>query len=272
MLIRYSFVYTEYDVNPLLSLNKRKQRTSGQASGSADTERSAAIVSTSNNCFRIQDDVSKSPLDRDERRRLKKLRKDKLRQQQQLLTAETVGRQSPNTIDAAERIKHRHKHKCTGVGEETCKHRKHKKRRKHKKHHHRSVIGPVTTTLAAQLGRQNATGDDEMAAGNSNAQHQQSFCGNDDDDDDEEEEEEEEDDDEEEEEDEDEGDEFDEEDDEATTANKDKLKQLLTAHSDSIFDPNVKEESMMTEEDVASTTNDSSTSLYVSPINPKNNL
>lgn len=55
-----------------------------------------------------------------ERRRLKKIRKDKMRQRQ-LLNAD-----DPNAK------RHKHKHKCT---DETCKHRKHKKRRKHKKHH-----------------------------------------------------------------------------------------------------------------------------------------
>lgn len=56
-----------------------------------------------------------------ERRRLKKLRKDKIRQ---LSTLD----------DANAKHKHKHKHKC---GDDLCKHRKHKKRRKHKKHHHR---------------------------------------------------------------------------------------------------------------------------------------
>lgn len=56
-----------------------------------------------------------------ERRRLKKLRKDKLRQ-------------LSSTDDPSAKHKHKHKHKC---GDELCKHRKHKKRRKHKKHHHR---------------------------------------------------------------------------------------------------------------------------------------
>lgn len=57
-----------------------------------------------------------------ERRRLKKLRKDKLRQ--------LSSSDDPNI-----KHRHKHKHKCTSGDE--CKHRKHKKRRKHKKHHHR---------------------------------------------------------------------------------------------------------------------------------------
>lgn len=57
-----------------------------------------------------------------ERRRLKKIRKDKNKQE--------------NSVEK----KHKHKHKCS---DEFCKHRKHKKRRKHKKHYHRDVDSPV---------------------------------------------------------------------------------------------------------------------------------
>lgn len=60
-----------------------------------------------------------------ERRRLKKLRKDKLRQ---------MSLQSSTDDPSVKR--HKHKQKC---GDELCKHRKHKKRRKHKKHHHRET-------------------------------------------------------------------------------------------------------------------------------------
>lgn len=78
-----------------------------------------------------------------ERRRLKKLRKDKLKH----LT--------PND-DPNAKHKHKHKHKC---GDELCKHRKHKKRRKHKKHHHREL-----TTFTEPNGSSNqekAVEDDE---------------------------------------------------------------------------------------------------------------
>lgn len=64
-----------------------------------------------------------------ERRRLKKLRKDKLRQ---------LSLQSSTDDPSVKR--HKHKQKC---GDELCKHRKHKKRRKHKKHHHRELDAVV---------------------------------------------------------------------------------------------------------------------------------
>lgn len=61
-----------------------------------------------------------------ERRRLKKLRKDKIRQL--------------SSIDDPNAKRHKHKHKC---GDDLCKHRKHKKRRKHKKHHHRNELNAI---------------------------------------------------------------------------------------------------------------------------------
>lgn len=66
-----------------------------------------------------------------ERRRLKKLRKDKLRQ-------------LSTTDDPNAKHKHKHKHKC---GDDLCKHRKHKKRRKHKKHHHREQNAIAESSL-----------------------------------------------------------------------------------------------------------------------------
>lgn len=70
-----------------------------------------------------------------ERRRLKKLRKDKLRQ-------------LSFTDDPNAKHKRKHKHKC---GDELCKHRKHKKRRKHKKHHHnRAIIAESSPMLMPQ--------------------------------------------------------------------------------------------------------------------------
>lgn len=61
-----------------------------------------------------------------ERRRLKKLRKDKLRHQLSV----------QSSTDDQSLKRHKHRQKCT---DELCKHRKHKKRRKHKKHHHREL-------------------------------------------------------------------------------------------------------------------------------------
>lgn len=69
-----------------------------------------------------------------ERRRLKKLRKDKMRQ-------------LSSTDDPNAKHKHKHKHKC---GDDLCKHRKHKKRRKHKKHHHRAAIAESNPIMMPQ--------------------------------------------------------------------------------------------------------------------------
>lgn len=81
--------------------------------------------STSLNCFNIREEPTKNrsfSLEEKEahreRRRLKKIRKNKLRQLQM-------------QTDDPPTKRHKHKHKC---GDELCKHRKHKKRRKHKKH------------------------------------------------------------------------------------------------------------------------------------------
>lgn len=68
-----------------------------------------------------------------ERRRLKKLRKDRLKQ---LATGSSID-SANNDLEK----KHKHKHKCS---DEFCKHRKHKKRRKHKKHSHRDAGTPTT--------------------------------------------------------------------------------------------------------------------------------
>lgn len=66
-----------------------------------------------------------------ERKRLKKMRKDKLR----LQSSPDHAQDSFSAASMLER-KHKKKHKCQ---DELCKHRKHKKRRKHKKHHHREL-------------------------------------------------------------------------------------------------------------------------------------
>lgn len=80
-----------------------------------------------------------------ERRRLKKLRKDRVRQ---LSTANETATK-----------RHKHKHKC---GEELCKHRKHKKRRKHRKHHHRTGSDAVDgqSEELQELDDQNGTESD----------------------------------------------------------------------------------------------------------------
>lgn len=80
-----------------------------------------------------------------ERRRLKKLRKDKMRQQS-------------STDEPNAKHKHKHKHKC---GDDLCKHRKHKKRRKHKKHHHRSAAAAAAVADSDQVGMQNQSNEEE---------------------------------------------------------------------------------------------------------------
>lgn len=77
-----------------------------------------------------------------ERRRLKKLRKDRLRQL---------------TVTDAATKRHKHKHKC---GEELCKHRKHKKRRKHRKHHHRPESSPTDAQSEEQQAKLTGTESD----------------------------------------------------------------------------------------------------------------
>lgn len=79
-----------------------------------------------------------------ERRRLKKLRKDKMRQ-------------LSSTDEPNAKHKHKHKHKC---GDELCKHRKHKKRRKHKKHHHRSAVSAAVAE-SDQVEMPNHSNEDE---------------------------------------------------------------------------------------------------------------
>lgn len=134
---------SEYDPNPLLSLGKRKQKSNQSA------DRKDAEPSTSENCFGSHKDLNSDIHPREEkeanklvsccpsliyalssigycreRRRLKKLKKDKLRYHLSIQTSTDEQTQK--------RLKSRQK--CS---DELCKHRKHKKRRKHKKHHHR---------------------------------------------------------------------------------------------------------------------------------------
>ncbi|KAG4072064.1 hypothetical protein HA402_015563 [Bradysia odoriphaga] len=123
--IRYllsDYPIVDYDPNPLLTLGKRKQRSSH--SETYATSEGTNEPTTSTNCFSIFKDKVKAE-DKEahkERRRLKKIRKDKNKEE--------------NSVDK----KHKHKHKCN---DEFCKHRKHKKRRKHKKHSHRDAESAV---------------------------------------------------------------------------------------------------------------------------------
>lgn len=85
---------------------------------------------------------------REERRRLKKIRKDKLR------------RLAANNAELTSH-KHKKKSKCN---DEYCKHRKHKKRRKHKKHH-REHDAPSSPDPAAA-----GSMDDDISQGDSASQ------------------------------------------------------------------------------------------------------
>lgn len=101
---------SEYDPNPLQSLNKRKRPLSQGAP--SDHEKVVDSTMTSK-----------------ERKRLKKMRKDKVR----LQSSPDHAQDSFAPTSMLERKhKDKKKHKCQ---DDLCKHRKHKKRRKHKKHH-----------------------------------------------------------------------------------------------------------------------------------------
>lgn len=107
---------SEYDPNPLQSLNKRKRPLSQGAPSDHEKPSTSTADST---------------LTSKERKRLKKIRKDKLR----LQSSPDHAQDSFAGSSMMER-KHKKKHKCQ---DDLCKHRKHKKRRKHKKHHHREL-------------------------------------------------------------------------------------------------------------------------------------
>lgn len=113
-------MFTEYDPNPLQSLNKRKRQSS---QGVSDHEK---MPSNSTNVIESASSKNK------ERKRLKKMRKDKLR----LQSSPDHAQDSFATTSTVLERKHKKKHKCQ---DDLCKHRKHKKRRKHKKHHHREL-------------------------------------------------------------------------------------------------------------------------------------
>ncbi|XP_053696317.1 protein winged eye isoform X2 [Sabethes cyaneus] len=156
----------EYDPNPLLSLGKRKRQPSVSEVSAAGTTTTvgvtmAPMASTSTtittNCFavvsertekRVHDDAY-----REERRRLKKIRKDKLR------------RLAANNAELGSH-KHKKKSKCS---DEYCKHRKHKKRRKHKKHHRENDI-PSSPEAAAT-----GSMDDDISQGDSASQAAEPF-------------------------------------------------------------------------------------------------
>lgn len=134
-LMWYSWFFgvLEYDPNPLLSLSKRRRRTSVN---SVTEEKKATVqkivapiialvqqepLKTSNSLAEKENTDINRQVDANshrERKKLKKRRKEKLKK-----------------MMCHDEKKKKRKHRCC---EEHCKHRKHhKKHRKHKKHHHR---------------------------------------------------------------------------------------------------------------------------------------
>ncbi|XP_031635992.1 protein winged eye isoform X3 [Contarinia nasturtii] len=144
----------EYDPNPLQSLGKRNKPKANVELTDPNQP------STSANVFSLCHESNEHPQTREEkeaykeRRRLKKLRKDKLRQ-------------LSSTDDPNAKHKHKHKHKC---GDELCKHRKHKKRRKHKKHHHRELN--AMTNFKESLIEEKSIEDDEQCDVDSGDSHE----------------------------------------------------------------------------------------------------
>lgn len=120
------FIIPEYDPNPLQSLNKRKRQSS---QGVSDQEKMPFNSSTNS----IE---PSNGLKREEKKRLKKMRKDKDKMKLQVSNSSVTDGDNAEagTSGGISERKHKKKHKCS---DELCKHRKHKKRRKHKKHHHR---------------------------------------------------------------------------------------------------------------------------------------
>jgi hypothetical protein len=71
-------------------------------------------------------------MSREEKKKMKKMRKDKMR----VVQGSPDHAQDSFAASSIYERKHKKKHKCQ---DEVCSHRKHKKRRKHKKHHHREL-------------------------------------------------------------------------------------------------------------------------------------
>lgn len=152
------FLISNYPIdehpNPLLTLAKKKSRpfhvNNADQVLTKDTF-SVSEPSTSTNYFSIQHEEKRQMTleEREahrERRRLKKLRKDKMRQIQL------------QNVDDPMIKRHKHKHKC---GDDLCKHRKHKKRRKHKKHHRESMATIDSPSTSSIKKESNEDEDDE---------------------------------------------------------------------------------------------------------------
>lgn len=135
------FNFVEYDPNPLLSLSKRRRRTSVNSATEERRLNQSNVANTTvatnpeppkvtNSIAEKENtDTNKQDAFSDnyrERKKLKKRRKDKLKK---LLLKD-------------DKLKKK-KHRCC---DEHCKHRKHhKKHKKHKKHHHRSENDSTST-------------------------------------------------------------------------------------------------------------------------------
>lgn len=157
---RIIIIFSEYDPNPLLSLSKRKRRTSAsvsteerrtnQSQTTAIQQQKPAQLNQSNKQIKSKDDVTEKE-NKDvnkqdlivlstgdtsttstasttaaflhhhrEKKRMKKRKRDKLKEK----------------ILRDDNKKRKKKHKCNNA-DEYCKHKRHhKKHRKHKKHHH----------------------------------------------------------------------------------------------------------------------------------------
>ncbi|XP_062559159.1 protein winged eye [Armigeres subalbatus] len=124
--------------------------TSAPLAATATTSSTTTITTT--NCFAMVSDRSNKRIHddayREERRRSKKIRKDKLR------------RLAANNAELSSH-KHKKKSKCY---DDYCKHRKHKKRRKHKKHHREHDIPSSPDQAAA------GSMDDDISQGDSASQ------------------------------------------------------------------------------------------------------
>ncbi|KAL1394802.1 hypothetical protein pipiens_002978 [Culex pipiens pipiens] len=131
--------------------------TTTSSSSAAATGSATSTTITTTNCFaiissertsekRVHDDAY-----REERRRLKKIRKDKLRR--------LAATNAEVPAASAGHKSHKKKSKCY---DELCKHRKHKKRRKHKKHHRESHQQDVPSSPDAV--------DDDISQGDSASQ------------------------------------------------------------------------------------------------------
>uniref|UniRef100_A0A182T5H5 Uncharacterized protein n=1 Tax=Anopheles maculatus TaxID=74869 RepID=A0A182T5H5_9DIPT len=187
----------EYDPNPLLSLGKRKRQPShsepcpqigtlgpasivplGITSPPVSHPQPAATPLTATvspmissplagastiNSFALTTERAEKRLHdeayREERRRLKKIRKDKLRR--------LAANNAELAANGAGAGVHKHKKSKSKCYDEFCKHRKHKKRRKHKKHHRETVAPSSPEGTAAD-----ATGsmDDDISQGDSASQ------------------------------------------------------------------------------------------------------